>query len=331
MEFVEEVDHMNLENAASLVVDKLIAWAETAVKMLPNMAVAVFCLVLFWLLAIVIGRLVNRMISRLSVYHHVARLVTRLSRILIVLIGVLLALDAMNLDRAVASMLAGIGIIGLALGLAAKNTGGDYLAGFIIHFTHPYRIGHLIQVGKFMGYVESIDLRATTIRTQEGQRIIIPNHKVVEEELTNYYVTGERRVDLKCGISQNADLEKAEDVAVKAVESLKTRNPDRDVELFYEEIGDYTINFTLRFWTDPDQKAYLTARSQAIKAITQTFHEHGIIMPSPIRTLDFSAAKGGRLKEQLEGIDWLSGRKMAKPKKKAGEDQKGKEEKEESK
>ena len=103
----------------------------------------------------------------------------------------------------------------------------------------------------------------------KARAFIIPNHKIMENELTNYTITGERRVDLKCGISQDADLEKAEDVAIKAVESLKTRNPERDVELFYEEFGESSIIFTIRFWTDPDQKTYLTARSQAIKAIKQ--------------------------------------------------------------
>ena len=143
--------NMNLEKVATPVIDKLIAWVETAIKMLPNMVVAVLCLVLFWLLAIMVGRLVHRMVSRLSVYRHVATLTARLSRLVVIIAGVLLALDALNLDRAVASMLAGIGIVGLGLGLAAKNTGGDYLAGFLIHFTHPYRIGHLIQIGKFHG------------------------------------------------------------------------------------------------------------------------------------------------------------------------------------
>ena len=157
-----------------------------------------------------------------------------------------------------------------------------------------------------MGYIDSLQVRATKIRTQQGQIVIIPNHKITENELTNYTVTGERRVDLKCGISGEADLQLAEELAIKAVESLETRIPERDVQLFYEEFGESSIIFTLRFWTDPDQKTYLTARSQAIKAIKRTFEDHGITMPYPTRTLDFSMAKGGSLREQLQGIGWLS-------------------------
>jgi len=188
---------LNLGKVATPVADKLIGWVETAIKMLPNMLVAIFCLVIFWLLSMLVARLVRQMVSRISIYRHVAALTSRLSRLVIIVTGVILALDALNLDRAVASMLAGIGIVSLAFGLAAKDIGGDYLAGFIIHFTHPYRIGHLIQSGNFMGYVDSLDLRATRIKTQQGQIILIPNHKIVENELTNYTITGERRVDLE--------------------------------------------------------------------------------------------------------------------------------------
>ncbi len=311
---------MSLQEVANPVINKLIAWSETAIKMVPNMLVAVFCLALFWLLAIVVGRLVHRIVSHLSIYRHVAKLTSRLSYLAVVIVGVILAFDALHLDRAVASMLAGIGIIGLAFGLAAKNIGTDYLAGFIIHFTHPFRIGHLIQSGKFMGYVDSLDLRTTNIRTQQGQRVVIPNHKIIEAELTNYTITGQRRVDVKCGIAQDADLEKAEDVAVKAVKSLKIRNTERDVELFYDEIADSSINFTVRFWADPDQSAYLTAMSQAIKAIQQTFKDNGIKLASPVTILDFSAAKGGSLREQLRGIGRLSASKGAKRDKKGGEE-----------
>jgi small conductance mechanosensitive channel len=266
---------------------------------------------------------------RLSVYRHVAGLTAKLSRLIVVTAGILLALYALNLDRAVASVLAGIGIVGLALGLAAKDTGGDYLAGFIIHFTHPYRMGHLIQAGKFMGHVDAIELRATRIRTQQGQSVIIPNHKIMESGLTNYTITGERRVDLRCGISYEADLQQAEELAIQAVESLETRNPERDVELFYENFGESSVIFTLRFWTEADQKAYLTARSQAIKAIKRTFEDHGITMPYPTRTLDFSTAKGASLREQLQGIGrWLTASPEAKPEEKAEEQKEKRTEKE---
>ena len=304
---------MNLPKAAAPAVDKLVSWVETAVKMLPNMVVAIFFLICFSLVAFVTGRLVHRMVLRLSPYHHVARLIARLSQMVVIAIGVLLALDALNLDRAVASMLAGIGVVGLAFGLAAKDVGGDYLAGMIIHFTHLFRTGHLVQAGNFMGYVESMELRATRISTQQGQSVTIPNHKMVGSELVNYTISGKRRVDLKCGIAYESDLQKAEDLAIKAVESLETRNPEFPVELFYEDFGESTINFTLRFWSAPEQKTYLTARSQAIKAIARTFADHGITMPYPTRTLDLSIVDFSKIGESLREQLQSEGSGLSKP------------------
>ena len=75
------------------------------------------------------------------------------------------------------------------------------------------------------------------------------------------------------------------------------------MELFYEKVGDYTIDFEIRFWTDPDQQVYLKARSEAIKAIKRIYEEHGIPMPSPVRVLDFGIVGGTPLKKQLQGLE----------------------------
>jgi small conductance mechanosensitive channel len=291
---------LDLQKAATQVVKKLDDWGLNAVKMLPNLMVAIIVLILFWLVALVAARVVRRMVVRISPYGHVARLMAGLSRLTVMAIGVILALSALSLDRAVASMLAGVGIVSIAIGFASKDIAGDYMAGFVIHFTHPFRTGHIIQVGKFFGYVDSIELRATKCHTQQGQRVIIPNRKIVEGEIINYSVTGVRRVDLKCGVSYRDDLQAAEDLAIKAIESLPLRNRERPVELYYEEFGESSINFDLRFWTHPEQKTYLEARSEAIKVIRQTFRDHGITIPFPIRTLDFEIPGGSSLREQLE-------------------------------
>jgi small conductance mechanosensitive channel len=292
----------DLQKAATQVVDKLDKWGLNAVKMLPNLVVAVIVLALSGILAFVVGRVVQRLVRRISPYGHIANLIAQMSRLMVIGGGVILALSALSLDRAVASMLAGVGIVGIALGFASKDIAGDYMAGFIIHFTHPFRTGHLIQVGNFFGYIESIELRAVKCRTQQGQRVIIPNRKIIEGEIINYSITGVRRVDLKCGVSYETDLQQAEKLAIEAVASLAIRNSERPVELFYEEFGASSINFSLRFWIEPDQKTFLKARSEAIKIIRQTFRDHGITIPFPIRTLDFGITGGGGLREQLEGV-----------------------------
>ena len=200
-------------------------------------------------------------------------------------------------------MLAGAGIVGIAIGFASKDIAGDYMAGFLIHFTHPFRTGHIIQVGNFFGYVDSIEMRTTKCHTQQGQQVIIPNRKIIEGEIINYSITGIRRVDLTVSVSYSVDLQTLEDLVIEAVESVELRNSDRPVELFYEEFNGTAISFMVRFWTAPEQTIYLKARSEAIKAIDQPFKDHGITLPSQNVSLDFGITGGPSLREQLEGVN----------------------------
>jgi small conductance mechanosensitive channel len=295
---------INWQDATTPVIKKLNSWGIDAIKMLPNLVVAMIILVIFWLVGVMVARLAQRMTSRFSPYSHVARLVAGLSRLLVIAIGIILALSAMSLDKAVASMLAGVGIVGIALGFASRNIAGDYMAGLIIHFSHPFRSGHMIKTGDFFVYVDSIEMRVTHCRTQQGQRVIIPNRKIVEEEIINYTTLGMRRVDLKIAISWDEDLPRVEELCVKAVESLEEpwRNPNRQVEFFYEEFDGTNMDLTLRFWTQPEQQTYLKATSEALKAVSQAFKENGIAMPSSTITLDFGMPGVHSLRKQLEDV-----------------------------
>ena len=294
--------NLNLQSAVNPVIKKLDGWGIEAIKMLPNLVVALIVLVIFWLVGIVVERLVHRMTLRFSPYAHVARLVASLSRLVVIALGIILALSAMSLDKAVASMLAGVGIVGIALGFASKDIAGDYIAGLIIHFSHPFRKGHIIKTGDFFGYVDALEMRVTICRTPQGQQVIIPNRNIVDGDIINYTVTGMRRVDISCGVSYADDLQLAEDLAKQAVEGVQQRNKDRPVELFYEEFGASGINFIVRFWTAPEQKIYLEAKSNAIKAIRKIFEENGVTIPFQMVTLDFGIGGEGSLKKQLEGV-----------------------------
>jgi small conductance mechanosensitive channel len=261
--------------------------------------------------------LANRLILRFTGYRHIARILSRITTLIVIALGFILALDALNLDTAVASMLAGIGIVGVALGFAAKDLFSDFIAGIVLHFEHPFRLGDRVQTlqksatpsgwksEEILGYVDSIKWRATIIRGRRGERYTIPNKDILNNPIVNYYISGDRRIDLYIGIDYTPDLQQVEDLALEAVRVLDPplRDPDRPVEFFYEEIRDTTIIFRIRFWIDdPDQPIFLQARSEAIKVINEAFKAQVVIMPSAVVTLDFGITGGSSLREQLEGI-----------------------------
>ena len=98
-----------------------------------------------------------------------------------------------------------------------------------------------------------------------------------------------RRVDLSIAIDWAEDLARVESLGIQAVESLQEpwRNPERQVEFFYEKFDGTNMNFSLRFWTQPEQQTYLKAASEALKAISQVFRENHVGMPSSTISLDF--------------------------------------------
>ena len=111
---------------------------------------------------------------------------------LFALLGVIIALDILGLEKAAASILAGGGITAVVLGFAFREIGENFLAGFFLAFSRPFNIGDTIQSGDFIGSVKSIELRNTHIRTSDGRDIFIPSSQIFNQPLINYTKDGLR-------------------------------------------------------------------------------------------------------------------------------------------
>jgi small conductance mechanosensitive channel len=281
------------------VVDKLESWGNEFVLMLPNLGAALLILLGFWLGARVASNLVCRVVAQLTKQETLVNLVARVVRFLILATGFIVALQVLNLDKAATTFLAGAGIIGLALGFAFQDLSANFIAGVALAIRRPMRVGDLIDTNDIFGTVRNVHLRTTTMHTPEGQVVVIPNRKIFENALTNYSTLGRRRIDLEVGVSYGDDLDKVRQVTLEAVTGLD-RLADTQVELFFEEFGDSSINFVVRFWVAfARQPDYLAARSAAVMAIKAAYDANDITIPFPIRTLDFGIVGGEKLDERL--------------------------------
>ncbi len=291
---------MNESSNLSELAAKLQGWVDALIVALPNIAAAVLIVLLSILLAKGLRRTVSHLLDRVSSHKQVNSLFSTLTYAAVVGAGLFVALGVLGLSKTVTTLLAGIGILGLALGFAFQDIAENFISGVIMAFRRPIQIGDLIQTNDFFGIVEEVNLRTTVLRTSDGKHVIVPNSDVIQNPLVNYTRTGELRVDLACGVAYGDDLEQAERLAVEAVEPVAGRDARRDVELFYESFGDSSIHFVIRFWIEYRTYAdFLTARSEAIKRIKNAFDEHGITIPFPIRTLDFGVVGGVNLDEAL--------------------------------
>jgi small conductance mechanosensitive channel len=286
---------MSFEKALEMLVSKLSGWFQQFILVLPNLAIAVIIVMVFLLLAKLAKNLSLQLLGRISPTEEVNRLLGALVFLSLFTAGVFMALGIVGLDKTVTSLLAGAGILALAVGFAFQDIASNFIAGVFLSIRRPFQTGHLIETNHFLGTVERISLRSTELRTPQGQLVLIPNKEVFQNPIINYTLTGKRRIDLKVGVSYQDDLEKVRRATIQAVEEISLRDKERAVELFYEEFGDSAIKLVIRFWIDSSKHDFAQARSEAIEWIKRAFDENGITLPYPIQTLDFSSASGRKL------------------------------------
>jgi small conductance mechanosensitive channel len=286
---------VDIESAISDAVSKVTGWLEGLVESLPNVIAAGLLMLVFWGIARVVRKVATRVAQRVADQPEINRLVGTVAYLGVLGLGLVLALGILQLDKTVTSLLAGAGIIGLALGFAFQDIAENFIAGIILNLRNQFTEGDIVRSGDFMGVIERVQLRATVMRTFPGQSVLIPNAQVFKNPIINYTAPGSRRIDIGVGVSYGDDLEEARRVAIEAVDGIEARDRSRDIDLFYEAFGDSSINFSIRFWIPfrDREGAYLAARSEAIIRIKKAFDEAGITIPFPIRTLDFAGGDSG--------------------------------------
>src|SRR3954466_3496508 len=220
---------MDIEKTWNLLVQKLLGWTRDFILLLPNLLVAVLVLVGFWLAAKLARSLLLRLLHRVSHSAQVTRLLAQTVFLAFLAAGFFISLGIVGLQKTVASLLAGAGILGLALGFAFQDIAANFMAGIYLSIEHPFRAGHLIASKDIQGVVKRVHLRWTEIRTPQGQVILVPNKQIFENPITNFTATGQRRVEIQAGVSYGDDLEKVRRIALPALEAVAPRKADTGV------------------------------------------------------------------------------------------------------
>ncbi|MTB50923.1 mechanosensitive ion channel family protein [Lewinella sp. W8] len=282
--------------------DELKNWWTGFLQLLPNLLVGI----LVALVGMVVTRMTKKYFDRLGAKLVKDKILANLlSSALTVALGLLflfLVLSVLELDGTVKSLLAGAGVVGLAVGLAFQDPILNFFSGVILTVRHLFSPGDIVEIDGYFGKVRQITLRHTALETFQGQEVLIPNKTVAQSPIKNYNKLNRRRVDIACGVSYGDDLKKVEKITVAAIKDQVPHDTDKPVDLVFEEFGGSSINYSLRFWLTPEQLAqgdFLAARSKAIMAIVEAYNEHDIMIPFPIRTLDFGIKGGEKLSAML--------------------------------
>ena len=210
------------------------------------------------------AKLVDRRLSRRPLQPEAVtryRVLRRSVMSAIIAVGVLSALLAIPQIRAVAgAILASSAIAALVLGLAAQKTLGNFVAGLLIAFTQPLRIGDAVEVGENAGVVEEIGLTYTVIRTDAGVRVLIPNDKLASDTIRNSTIVSREKV---AEVIVQVPLDREVSTAVDLL--LKESAGEREAEVFVSDLrGSATI--TLRARAADELEADLLARDLRLRA-----------------------------------------------------------------
>jgi small conductance mechanosensitive channel len=281
-------ENFSVKDSISNLWDKLDGWLDAIILKLPNFAVAIVVMVIFYIIARLIKKFSRKVLFKKMGDESIKQILSKLIYTIVLLIGFFVALGVMQLDKVLTSILAGAGVMGLAIGFALQGTLSNTVSGFMLSFQPKVRIGDFIEAQGKSGYVEEIDLRAVSIRQTDNDYVVIPNKIFIDSPFTNYSWTERARVSVSCGVGYESDLQEVEDLVLKIMRANFEQQDNEGVEFFFTEFGDSSINFITRFWiasTKPKPK--LEAQHKAIKLIKKHFDEAGINIPFPIRTLDF--------------------------------------------
>jgi small conductance mechanosensitive channel len=275
--------------AFSGLVTKLESWFATLIEYLPNLALAILVSVVAYFAAKYVNRFTYKVVSKRVQQDSVAKMISRIAAVVLVLVGLYVSLGILNLSKTLTSLLATAGVAGLAIGLALQNTLSNTVAGISLSFREKIQIGNWVETNGYSGEVMDINLKEFVIKEADNNIVILPNKLILENALKNYSLTTKMRIALECGVGYNSDLEEVKTLTKETIAATfsQVKSAD-DVEFYYKEFGDSSINYLCRFWIESDSLLdKFRAKTDAIIEIKKAYDKAGINIPFPIRTLQF--------------------------------------------
>jgi len=222
--------------------------------------------------------------SRSRISRHQREIVYRISQVVIYSLAGLLIVALFTND--LQSLLVGAGFVGIVVGMAARQTLGAVLAGFVLMFSRPFEIGDWIELDDYEGTVTEITVFDTRLQTFDGEYVVVPNDVVSSQSVVNRSRKGRLRVEVDVGVDYDTDPERAAEVAREAVRDLDETLRVPTPQVVLKEFGDSAVVLGVRVWIgNPSARRRWRARTAVIEAVKRAFDAEGLKIPFPQREL----------------------------------------------
>ncbi len=245
----------------------------------PKLLGAAIILVIGLVIAMQVGKVLQRWLGKKDLEPPVRILIVRVARLMVMGLTMMLVLEKVGV--AIAPIIAGLGVAGVGVGLALQGVLGNLMAGLLIIFTKPFRVGEYIEIHGVQGQVHAIELFSVILVHADRSRVVIPNRKIIGEILHNYGSI--RQLDLSVGVAYSTDLNKA----LNAVNAVLARTPtvlkDPVPVVGVASFGDSAVNIAIKPWSRVGD--YGPAAAAVNQAIAEEFRKQGIEIPFPQREI----------------------------------------------
>lgn len=278
----------NIDNYYS---DRLIDSFQSFYHIILNHLPTIILALVIIFISLFIGRKLNRIVTRTTEHRSrdllLARFLGRITKWIIIIIGIILAVYVLGFSGLAGGMIAGAGISAFIIGFAFKDIGENFLAGIILAFGRPYNIGDTIEINNYLGNVVALDIRNTHIKTFDGKDVYIPNAVILKNTLTNYTKDGFLRMNFKAGIDYGENLENVCKIIVEAVNHTEGVLAGNKKPVAYVEVlNTSTVDIGVYFWIDTFKNSdALETKSQVINNVKSALVKKGIVMPADIKEL----------------------------------------------
>ncbi|MEO6102824.1 MAG: mechanosensitive ion channel family protein [Pseudoxanthomonas sp.] len=264
---------------------------------LPLLAVAIVVVVLAWMLG---GWLSRRdALSRVGSNNPFLQDLSRTTiRWITLLGGILAALEIMDATALVGAVLGTAGILGVALGFAFKDILENYLAGVLMSLRQPFAPRDHVVIATNEGVVVSLNARATTLMTLDGNHLRIPNALVFRSVILNYTRNPNRRFDIEVGIGVNEDLLRAQSLGTDELRMIDGVLADPPPRAIIAALGDSNVQVRYFGWVDQRKHDFNQVRGESIRRIKGILEAAGMDMPEPIYRVQLTD-KGAQHAEAL--------------------------------
>ena len=219
--------------------------------------------------------LIRKILAKSSIDGALHTLVINSVKIAALIVIIVSVLSELGVNTS--TFIAVIGAAGAAIALALKDSLANVAGGIIILVTKPFGKGDYVMTNDIEGSVEEIDILNTTLKTVDNKVVSIPNSSISNNALINFTRTDARRVDLRIGVSYDADINKVKEVLKSAADSCDRVLRDRDYRIGVIEHGDSAVIFDFQVWTKPED--YWDVRYYLGEKTKSALDEAGIEIP----------------------------------------------------